>query len=170
VTPQDRDYRFEVTGITPIGVEVRFLRATAVFAVEKAQELVSLGSRKVVITDLLNGTHYAPGKFEGSWGTSAGTSPANPCCFCMTRNSRVRGDINARLNGLIREGVITAFETNFDWVTSLGVMHIAVAASVVTDPRRPGYEREKAMAIRNRVTKELESVGARDIVVSVRSS
>jgi hypothetical protein len=33
----DRDYRFEVTGMTPIGVEVRFLRATAVFAVEKAQ-------------------------------------------------------------------------------------------------------------------------------------
>ena len=60
----DRDYRFEVTGLTPIGVEVRFLRATAVFAVEKAQELVSVGGRKVVITDLLNGTQYAPGKFE----------------------------------------------------------------------------------------------------------
>ena len=60
----DRDYRFEVTGITPIGVEVRFLRATAVFAVEKAQELVSVGSRKVVITDLLHGTQYPPGKFE----------------------------------------------------------------------------------------------------------
>ena len=60
----DRDYRFEVTGMTPIGVEVRFLRATAAFAVEKAQELVSVGSRKVVITDLLNGTQYAPGKFE----------------------------------------------------------------------------------------------------------
>ena len=60
----DRDYRFEVTGMTPIGVEVRFLRATAVFAVEKAQELVSVGGRKVVITDLLSGTQYAPGKFE----------------------------------------------------------------------------------------------------------
>ena len=60
----DRDYRFEVTGITAIGVEVRFLRATAAFAVEKAQELVSVGTRKVVITDLLNGTQYAPGRFE----------------------------------------------------------------------------------------------------------
>ena len=60
----DRDYRFEVTGITPIGVEVRFLRATAAFAVEKAQELVSLGSRQVIITNLLNGTQYAPGRFE----------------------------------------------------------------------------------------------------------
>ena len=60
----DRDYRFEVTGVTPIGVEVRFLRGTAVFAVEKAQELVSVGARKVVITDLLNGTQHAPGKFE----------------------------------------------------------------------------------------------------------
>jgi hypothetical protein len=60
----EHDYRFEVTGITPIGVEVRFLRATAVFAVEKAQELISVGSRKVVITDLLHGAQYAPGKFE----------------------------------------------------------------------------------------------------------
>jgi hypothetical protein len=60
----DCDYRFEVTGITPIGVEVRFLRATAVFAVEKAQELISVGSRNVVITDLLNGTQYAPRRFE----------------------------------------------------------------------------------------------------------
>ena len=33
-------------------------------AVEKAQELVSFGSPKVVITDLLSGTQYAPGKFE----------------------------------------------------------------------------------------------------------
>ena len=64
MTEAESDYRFEVTGTTPIGVEVRFLRATAVFAVEKAQELVSVGSRKVVITDLLNGTQYAPGKFE----------------------------------------------------------------------------------------------------------
>ena len=65
----DRDYRFEVTGITPIGVEVRFLSATAVFAVvEKAQELVSVGSRNVVITDLLHGTQYAPGRFERLFG------------------------------------------------------------------------------------------------------
>ena len=61
---RDRDYRFEITGITPIGVEVRFLRGTALYAVEKAQELISVGSRNVVITDLLNGTQYAPGKFE----------------------------------------------------------------------------------------------------------
>ncbi len=32
----ERDYRFEITGITPIGVEVRFLRGTALYAVEKA--------------------------------------------------------------------------------------------------------------------------------------
>jgi len=61
---RDRDYRFEVTGITPIGVEVRFLRGTASLAAEKARELVSVGSRNVVITDLLHGTQYTPGKFE----------------------------------------------------------------------------------------------------------
>jgi hypothetical protein len=60
----ERDYRFEITGITPIGVEVRFLRGTALYAVEKAQELISVGSRNVVITDLLHGTQYAPGRFE----------------------------------------------------------------------------------------------------------
>ena len=58
------DYRFEVTGITPIGLEVRFLRGTASFALEKAEELISIGTRKVVITDLLDGTQYPPGRFQ----------------------------------------------------------------------------------------------------------
>ena len=61
--------------------------------------------------------------------------------------------MNAALNGLIREGVITAFETNFDAISLLGILHVAVTSDVITDPRIPGYERPKVMAIRNRVTK-----------------
>ena len=53
-------YRYEITGITPTGVEVRFVRDTARYAVEKAEELVSIGTRKVVITDVLYGTEYPP--------------------------------------------------------------------------------------------------------------
>ena len=82
----------------------------------------------------------------------------------------LRGNVNAVLNGLIHGGVITAFETNFDSASALGIMHIAVTADLITDPRIPGYERPKVMAIRNRITKELEGVGARDAIVSVRGS
>ena len=81
-----------------------------------------------------------------------------------------RGNVNAVLNGLIGEGVITAFETNIDSASALGILHIAVTADLITDPRIPGYERPKVMAIRNRVTKELEGAGAADVMVSVRSA
>ena len=85
---------------------------------------------------------------------------------------RLRGDVNAALNGLIREGVISSFELpslSGHW-HALGILHVAVAAQVITDPRVPGYDRAKVLAIRNRVTKELEGVGVRDAVVSVRSA
>ncbi len=62
----------------------------------------------------------------------------------------MRGDINAVLNGLIGEGVITAFETNFDGISALGVLHIAVSANLVTDPRILGYDRPKVLAGRRR--------------------
>jgi hypothetical protein len=88
----------------------------------------------------------------------------------MTGKPRLRGDVNAVLNGLIREGVITGFETNFQGISALGVLHIAVSAHVITNPRTPAYDRNKVMAVRNRVTKELERVGATDVMVSVRSS
>jgi hypothetical protein len=88
----------------------------------------------------------------------------------MAGPQSLRGNVNAILNGLIREGVITAFETNFDSATALGILHIAVSADLITDARVPGYERPKVMAIRNRVTKELEGIGATDIVVSVRGT
>ena len=55
-------------------------------------------------------------------------------------------------------------------VSVLGILHVGVTAPLITDPRIPGYDRPKIMAIRNRITKELEGVGARDVMVSVRSS
>ena len=88
----------------------------------------------------------------------------------MTGKPSIRGDVNAVLNGLVGKGVITGFETNFDGLSVLGILHVAVTAPLITDPRIPGYDRPKVMAIRNRVTKELEGVGARDVMVSVRSS
>ena len=78
--------------------------------------------------------------------------------------------MNAVLNGLISEGIITGFETNFEARKALGILHIAVRADVVTDSRLPAYDRVKVTAIRNRVTKELEGVGAKDVIVSVRSA
>ena len=73
------------------------------------------------------------------------------------------------LNGLIEAGVITGFRTNFDGISGLGVLHITVSANLISDPRIPGYDRRKVLAVRNRVAKELEGVGAHDVIVSVRS-
>jgi hypothetical protein len=88
----------------------------------------------------------------------------------MAPGQRTRGDENAVLNGLIRDGVITAFETDFGGISALGILHITVAANLITDPRNPGYDRPKVMAVRNRVTKELEAIGATDVMVSVRTA
>ena len=82
----------------------------------------------------------------------------------------IRGAVNVILNGLVQDGVINSFETNFDSASALGILHIAVTADLITDPRVPGYDRPKVMAIRNRVTKELEGAGAADVMVSVRSA
>ena len=87
----------------------------------------------------------------------------------MTGKPRFRGNVNAVLNGLIEAGVITGFETNFDGISGLGVLHITVSANLISDPRIPGYDRRKVLAVRNRVAKELEGVGAHDVIVSVRS-
>ena len=82
----------------------------------------------------------------------------------------LRKEIDAVLNALVRQGVIASFQTMDGATAALGVLHVAVTAPVVTDIRNPGYDRAKVMAIRNRITKELEGVGARDVMVSVRSS
>jgi hypothetical protein len=82
----------------------------------------------------------------------------------------LRKDIDAVLNGLVRQGVITSFQTTDGVTAALGVLHVSVTAPVLTDIRNPGYDRAKVMAIRNRVTKELEGVGGTDVIVSVRSS
>jgi len=76
--------------------------------------------------------------------------------------------LEAVLDGLIKDGVITEFKTLNG--RALGVLHVAVCAPLITDPRVPGYDRKKVLAVRNRVTKELEGAGVRDVMVSVRSS
>ena len=45
--------------------------------------------------------------------------------------------MNVALNGLIREGVIAAFETNFDGISVLGILHIADTAPLITDRAFP---------------------------------
>ena len=62
----------------------------------------------------------------------------------------LRGDVNAILNGLIREGVITGFETNFDNPASIALaLHVRVTV--------------------NRLAKEIEALEP-GVIVSVRST
>lgn len=58
----------------------------------------------------------------------------------MMLSSNMRGEVNAVLNGLISDGVIAEFSISFDGVSALGILHMAVSADLITDPRIPGYE------------------------------
>src|SRR4051812_3898680 len=88
----------------------------------------------------------------------------------MRGPSSLRGDVKAVPNRLMRESVITGFETNFDNPISIALaLHVKVTADVVTDSRVPGYDGMRVRAIRNRVTKEIEPLSP-GVIVSVRGS
>ena len=87
------------------------------------------------------------------------------------RDSRyVRGDVNAILNGLIREGVITSFETNFDnpLSTPFG-LHVRVATDQLgADWNTPEWD-ERRRELQSRIIRQLEPF-APGVIVSVRAT
>lgn len=54
-----------------------------------------------------------------------------------------RGDVNAALNRLIREGVLTGFRTNFDEVGPGVPLRVTASAALVADPAVPAFDRAK---------------------------
>src|SRR5215203_885952 len=84
----------------------------------------------------------------------------------MTGSRSVRGDVNAILNGMIRDGVITSFETTFDNPTVAFAPHIRVAADLGIDPRKPAFD-ERRRELRVRIMRQLEPL-APGVIVSVR--
>ena len=79
----------------------------------------------------------------------------------------VRGDVNAILNGLMLEGVITSFETNFDNPLSTQfALHVRVAADQLGSDA--GYE-ERRRELQGRIMRQLEPL-APGVIVSVRGS
>ena len=83
---------------------------------------------------------------------------------------RIRGEVNAILYGLVQEGLITGFETNFDNPASLALaLHVRVTADVVTDMRNPAYDYKRVRSIRNHVAKDIEGLSP-GVVVSVRQT
>ena len=87
----------------------------------------------------------------------------------MTGIGSIRGDVNAILNGLIREGVITSFQTNFDSLSGALAPHIMVTADVVTLSGKPGYDPTRVAQIRNTVLRSLNPIGP-GLIVSVRGT
>jgi hypothetical protein len=69
----------------------------------------------------------------------------------------LRGDINKVLNGLVREGVISAFQTNFDGPSEAFGVHVIVTPTTATN-------RE---AVRNTVAQALGAL-AREVTVTVK--
>jgi hypothetical protein len=85
---------------------------------------------------------------------------------CMTPQGNT---VEAALNRLVREGVITAFELPV--VSNAVALHIIVTTPLATNNRTPGYDRELFEAVRRRVAREVEShTSGREVMVSVRSA
>lgn len=79
-----------------------------------------------------------------------------------------RGDVNVALNRLIREGVLTAFKTNFDQAGPGVVLEVRASTPLVADPALPGYDQTKIDQLRLLVTLALGEFG-RAAVVTVES-
>ena len=74
--------------------------------------------------------------------------------------------LTATLDRLVRKGVITSFEMPPG--SNAILLHVIVAAPVVTNPHNPSYDRETVERFRRRVTREVEPYRAgRDVMVSV---
>jgi hypothetical protein len=79
----------------------------------------------------------------------------------------VRGDVNVILNGMIRDGVITSFETNFSDPASIALcLHIRVLADLGVAPRTRAFD-ERRRELRDHILRQLKPV-APDVIVSVR--
>ena len=52
-----------------------------------------------------------------------------------------RGDVNVALNRLIREGVLTAFRTNFDQIGPGVPLQVTASAPLVADPALPAFDK-----------------------------
>ena len=81
----------------------------------------------------------------------------------------VRGDVNAILNSLVEEGVITSFRTNFDSLSGALAPHIMVTADVVTLSGKPGYDPTRVAQIRDTVLRKMNPIGP-GVIVSVRGT
>ena len=82
----------------------------------------------------------------------------------------IRGDIiYTVLERLVHEKAIITFKMMDGMAESLGVLHVAVTADVVTDLNQAGYDKVAIEALRERVAAELRRF-APDVIVSVRSS
>ena len=81
----------------------------------------------------------------------------------------IRGDVNAILNGLIREGLIASFETNFDnpLSTPFG-LHVRVATDQIGTDRTPGFA-ERRRELQARIMRQIEPL-APGVIVSVRAT
>jgi hypothetical protein len=77
-----------------------------------------------------------------------------------------RGDVNVALNRLIREGVLTAFRTNFDQAGSGVRLQVTATAPLVADPAQPSFDKVKLDQTRLLVQLALGDFG-RDAVVII---
>lgn len=82
----------------------------------------------------------------------------------------IRGNINVILNGMVRDGFITSFETNIDHPISTAFgLHVRVAADYLgADLHKAGYD-EGRRELQGRIIRELEPL-VPGVIVSVRGA
>ena len=80
----------------------------------------------------------------------------------------IRGHVNAILNGLVGDGLITSFQTNFDNpVSAMFGLHVRVAADYLgADPQKAGYD-QRRRELQGKIMRQLEPLSP-GVIVSVR--
>ena len=79
------------------------------------------------------------------------------------------GAVNAVLNRLVREGVIAGFRTNLGDARATAGLHVIASAPELVDRRKPSYDPEKVVALRQRIARDLSRC-APGVTVTVEGS
>ena len=82
---------------------------------------------------------------------------------------RPGSDVNAILNTMIEEGLITSFETNFETLSVALAPHVKVTTNMVTLAGKKGHDPEGVQRLRKDITRKLEPL-APGVIVSVRET
>jgi hypothetical protein len=103
---------------------------------------------------------------EVKWRTASeaaqASKPAERIIAVSSTDTQVREKVVAILDGLVSEGVITSYKTNFQAVS-------IVTTGIVTDRSKPTFDEDRLRSVRARLTQEIQPL-VPDAVIAIRDS